>query len=120
MPHKTITSEELAALEAQVEQDRKLFVNKPSMRQFLTPEEMANATPLYWSLQSLIAQLKQARQAAGLSLADVAERTGLRPETLSRLETGRLVNPTYQTLAKYAVALGLSINMEATPAKPPR
>jgi transcriptional regulator with XRE-family HTH domain len=90
------------------------------MQEFLTPEEMANATPLYWSLQSLIAQLKQARQAAGLSLADVAERTGLRPETLSRLETGRLVNPTYQTLAKYAVALGLTINMEAAPAKPPR
>jgi transcriptional regulator with XRE-family HTH domain len=41
-----------------------------------------------------------------LSLADIAERTGMDKGALSRLENGRFLNFTFATLARYARALG--------------
>jgi transcriptional regulator with XRE-family HTH domain len=41
-----------------------------------------------------------------LSLADVAERSGIDKAALSRLENGVHDNPTVETLARYAAALG--------------
>jgi transcriptional regulator with XRE-family HTH domain len=52
-------------------------------------------------------QLKDAREAAGVTLAELSSRCGLAVETLSRLETGALTNPTWKTLGVYAAALGL-------------
>jgi transcriptional regulator with XRE-family HTH domain len=45
-------------------------------------------------------------ESQGLSLADVSERTGLDRAMLSKLETGKLANPTVGTLRRYARALG--------------
>jgi transcriptional regulator with XRE-family HTH domain len=42
----------------------------------------------------------------GLSLADVAERTGIDKAALSRLETAQNMNPTVSTLCRYANSLG--------------
>jgi DNA-binding XRE family transcriptional regulator len=75
--------------------------------------DVENATPFYFALRSFILQLKTAREQAGLTHAQIAERTGLAAETLCRLETGTLINPTYQTLAKYAVAVGKTLRIEA-------
>jgi len=47
----------------------------------------------------------KAREAAGLTLAQVAAKTGLAEETLCRLESGAVTNPTWQTLGRYAVAV---------------
>ena len=44
-------------------------------------------------------------------LKEVAECSGLALETLSRLETGTLTNPTWQTLTTYASALGHSVDL---------
>jgi transcriptional regulator with XRE-family HTH domain len=49
--------------------------------------------------------MRRVRKTAGLSLADVAERTGMDRGFVSRLETGQ-GNPTVETLARYAAALG--------------
>jgi DNA-binding XRE family transcriptional regulator len=57
-------------------------------------------------LQELFDQLKAAREAKGLSLADVTERTGMDRSALSKLETGQRPNPTIETLARYAEAVG--------------
>ena len=51
--------------------------------------------------------MKEAREAAGVTLAELSARTNLAIETLSRLETGALTNPTWKTLGTYAAALGL-------------
>lgn len=53
-----------------------------------------------------IGGLRQERERAGLSLGDVAERSGMDKATLSRLENGWCPNPTLNTLARYARAVG--------------
>ena len=72
----------------------------------MTPQELADAAPFYFVLREYVRQLKEAREAAGLTLADVSARTGMAVESLSRLETGAQTNPTWKTLAAYAKALG--------------
>ena len=62
-------------------------------------------TRAYFEIKQLLHVLRQAHESANLSLADVAERTGMDKAALSRLETGQ-GNPTIDTLARYAAALG--------------
>jgi DNA-binding XRE family transcriptional regulator len=57
-------------------------------------------------LQELLLQLKAAREAKGLSLADLTELTGMDRSALSKLETGQRANPTVETLVRYAEAVG--------------
>ena len=57
-------------------------------------------------LDELLRQLKAAREAKGLSLADVTELTGMDRSALSKLETGQRPNPTIETLVRYAEAVG--------------
>jgi len=57
-------------------------------------------------LQELLLQLKAAREAKGLSLAEVTELTGMDRSALSKLETGQRPNPTVDTLVRYAEAVG--------------
>jgi DNA-binding XRE family transcriptional regulator len=57
-------------------------------------------------LQELLLQLKAAREAKGMSLADVTELTGMDRSALSKLETGQRPNPTVETLVRYAEAVG--------------
>jgi len=85
---------------------RKQLEHKPGPEELLTPQEMADAAPFCFVLRDYIKQLKEARQAAGLTLADVSDQTGLAVESLSRLETGALTNPTWKTLGSYAEAMG--------------
>ena len=64
--------------------------------------------------------LKKARLAAGLSLSQVAAQGGLDKGTLSRLEAGQHLNPTLDTLSRYALALGRGLalsfpQLEQTP-----
>src|SRR5712691_4458400 len=57
-------------------------------------------------LHRLLMQLKTAREAQGLSLADLTELTGMDRSALSKLETGQRANPTVETLVRYAEAVG--------------
>jgi DNA-binding XRE family transcriptional regulator len=57
-------------------------------------------------LQELLVELKAAREAKGLSLADLTEITGMDRSALSKLETGQRANPTIETLVRYAEAVG--------------
>jgi len=63
-------------------------------------------TAAYFAVGALLKQLRREREAAGLSLGDLADRTGIDRAALSRLETGKHMNPTVDTLARYAAALG--------------
>jgi predicted transcriptional regulator len=56
--------------------------------------------------QPLFRQLKDAREAKGLSLADLTDVTGMDRSALSKLETGQRSNPTVETLVRYAEAVG--------------
>jgi len=57
-------------------------------------------------LQAVLIALKTAREAKGLSLAQVMELTGMDSSSLSKLETGQRANPTVETLVRYAEAVG--------------
>ena len=57
-------------------------------------------------LETLVQELKAAREAQGLSLADLSRLTGMDRSALSKLETGQRPNPTLETLARYAEAVG--------------
>jgi ribosome-binding protein aMBF1 (putative translation factor) len=64
------------------------------------------------AILTLLAQFKAARESQGLTLADVAERMEIDPPALSRLETGKVLNPTLATLHKWAAALGRKLKVE--------
>jgi len=56
--------------------------------------------------RELLAQLKAAREAKGLSLDDLTAITGLDRSALVELELGQGRKPTIETLTRYAEAVG--------------
>lgn len=85
--------------------------DKPTLQQLVASGEYTEPMPLgdYIELVQTVAELRQAREDAGLSLADVAERTGMDRGAISKLETGVHGNPTMATLQRYAAAVGKQI-----------
>ncbi|MCX5045906.1 helix-turn-helix transcriptional regulator [Aldersonia sp. NBC_00410] len=67
----------------------------------LTPEQLAAG-------KRLGQQLRQAR--GDRTLADVAEAAGISPETLRKIETGRMATPAFTTVAALARVLPLSLD----------
>jgi DNA-binding XRE family transcriptional regulator len=65
---------------------------------------------------SLMARFKVLRESQGLTLAEVAERMGIDAPALSRLETGKMLNPTLATLHKWAEALGQKLEVSLSSA----
>lgn len=60
-----------------------------------------------------LATLKQERERRGLSLAEVSEQSGLDKGMLSRLENGKILNPTVATLWRYARSLEMALTITA-------
>ena len=58
--------------------------------------------------QRLGALLRRAR--GGRSMLDVALDAGISPETLRKIETGRVATPSFPTVAAIATVLGLSLD----------
>jgi DNA-binding XRE family transcriptional regulator len=82
-----------------------------------TPKQLADAEGGIAAFQDVlrgcVAQLKAAREAAGLSLTDVSRMTDIAVESLSRLESGTTMNPTWKTLGRVAVAVGCKLRLTA-------
>ncbi len=68
------------------------------------------------TFRRFIMSLRRERERLGLSLNDVAERAKINKAALSRLENGQHENPTVNTLARYARALGKSLTWGVTDA----
>lgn len=69
---------------------------------------------------ALLRELLLARQTAGLTQAEVAEKMGTKPPAVTRLETALSDNrhsPTIATLKKYAQAVGCKLEVHLVPAK---
>src|SRR5205823_14519367 len=97
---------------------RELFKDKPTLEQLVARGELSgNTVPmgLYLAIQQLLHDLKKARESAGLSLADVAERTGMDKAVLSKLENGQHGIRTLPSLARYSQAVGLKLVFSLTP-----
>ncbi len=95
---------------------REKFKDRPTIEELvargdLTGQPMTHG--LHLELRALLHDLKQVRESAGVSLADLAEKSGIDKAALSRLENGVQANPTLETLARYAAALGKQIRLTA-------
>lgn len=107
------TPEERARHQAAREKFEK---ERPTPRQLIETEGYIGPFPhgSFFDLLAALGELKHAREAAGLSLADVAERSGIDKAALSRLENGVHDNPTVLTLLRYAAALGKRLSWTIT------
>ena len=78
----------------------------PSLEELITRSEGANFNlhGEYRGSRAFVEEIKRAREAAGLTLAEVSRRCGIDQPALSRLENGHNPNPTLDTLWRCAVA----------------
>jgi DNA-binding phage protein len=72
-------------------------------------DRMRTEGPPNRPFHELIATLRAERERQGLSLTEIAERTGMDRAAIHKLEIGLNRNPTCATLARYAEALGARI-----------
>ena len=70
------------------------------------------------TIDAVVNALDEAREAEGLSKADLARAVGSEPAVVRRLFGSGRVNPTLGTLAEVAAALGLRITVVEDPAAP--
>ncbi len=76
---------------------------------FEEAERVRAASPPQRPFLDLIVALRAERERQGLSLDDLAERTGFDRAAIHKLEIGVNTNPTLTTLTRYAGALGARI-----------
>ena len=97
---------------------RDMFRNwHPSPEELIASGEGANFDlhGEYRELRPFVEEIKQAREAAGLTLAEVSRRCGIDQPALSRLENGHNKNPTLDTLWRYAAAVGRRLVLTTEP-----
>lgn len=100
--HKTLTSAErrrYAAAAEQVDREEKQNILATGREVFAEHERLLLVVDL----------LRQERQRQGLSLTELADRTGIDEANLARLEHGGDLNPTIATLERIAAALGKDV-----------
>jgi DNA-binding XRE family transcriptional regulator len=103
-----ITPEHRQEIEAIRERFRRERPNLQKLRESGDVSEVVTQGE-YVGLLAMLAALKRYRETKGLSLADVAERCGMDRSAVSRLENGVYLNPTLDTLYRYAGAIGAEI-----------
>lgn len=91
----------------------KFQAERPTLEQLVASGEYSELILLgaYWQLAAIVEALRRERQRQGLSLSGIAKQSGIDKAALSRLEGGQNVNPTWNTLSRYAAALGKEIAM---------
>ncbi len=68
------------------------------------------------TIDRIVNELDAAREAAGLSKAELARAINSEPATVRRLFSSSHVNPTLGTLAEVAAALGMQVVLQPLPA----
>src|SRR4051812_2330248 len=115
-PRKQTPAQEAAerAIREQFEHDR------PSLQELIARGDVGPVVTMgeHWELRQTFAALKALRQQQGLSLADLAERTGMDRAMISRLENGSVDNPTIATVSRYARALGKRVEVRLVDVAP--
>jgi DNA-binding Xre family transcriptional regulator len=101
--------------QAEIEQVRRQFADHPSREELIRrgdidPERTLTGDGRLALIQAL-AELKRVRAERGLSLTDLADRSGIDRAAISRLESGKNPNPTFETVARYAAAVGVRVRI---------
>ena len=63
---------------------------------------------------AVVGEMIEARQAAGLTQAEIASRMGTTQSVIARLETARHM-PTFDLVARYAAAIGRRLDIHLVP-----
>ncbi len=107
-----LSAEQRAAIEAIRERSRK---ERPGPDELIDRGELDELVPQaqYIELRALAVRFREIRERLGLSLTDLSERSGLTRAAISRLENGWNLNPTLETLFRYAEALGIDLRLTA-------
>lgn len=90
----------------------------PTIDEMIDSGEMSaesNIQSAYVELLQLVHALKAERTRLGWSQAEASTRAGLTAAVISALESGRTVNPTLNTLYRYALSLGVTIRLMVEP-----
>jgi DNA-binding XRE family transcriptional regulator len=108
-----LTPEQQAAVKAIRERSRH---DRPGPDELIDRGEIDELVPhgQFMELRMLTARLRLLRDEQGLSLTDVSERSGLTRAAVSRLENGWNLNPTLDTLFRYAAAVRAHVALSAT------
>jgi DNA-binding XRE family transcriptional regulator len=104
----TIKPPRTAEQQAEEEAIRRQHVAKPVRQR----PAGALSRQSFAAILTLVGRFKAVRESHGLTLAQVAERMGIDAPALSRLETGKVLNPTLATLHKWAEALGQKLEID--------
>jgi len=91
---------------------REKFKDEPRIEELVAAGELkGQPVPLgvHVSLRLILQTLRKVREQAGLSLADVSQRSGMDKAMLSRLENGHVLNPGLETILRYVGALGKDV-----------
>lgn len=102
------TLEETARLRADRERYQR---DKPTPEQLLAEGGHSDFVSLgqFLELRQLFSRLKEVREEQKMTLAELAESSGIDQAALSRIENGRNANPTVDTLFRIAASLGKAI-----------
>jgi DNA-binding XRE family transcriptional regulator len=113
-----LSPEQQAAIKAIRDRARK---ERPGPDELIDQGELDELVPQaqYIELRALAVRLRELREGMGLSLTDLSEQTGMTRAAISRLENGWNLNPTLETLFRYAEALGVCLRLAVDePAEP--
>lgn len=107
-PDKRAAAEAVLARSRTPEHRARETADRDAIRRELRETGRVAVTPAeeVEGLRVFLETLRREREARGLSLADLAELSGIDKAALSRLENCQQMNPTIHTLARYARALG--------------
>lgn len=93
---------------AQIAAIRHKYRAKPTPDQLLASGDYDDPVTLAtrWAMMRAAAHLKSLRESSQLTIRALAEKTGMTPAALSRLENGVFENATVRSLNRYAIAFG--------------
>jgi DNA-binding XRE family transcriptional regulator len=105
-----LSAEQRAAIEAIRERTRR---ERPGPDELIDRGELDELVPQaqYIETRALGVRFRRIRERMGWSLTDLSERSGLTRAAISRLENGWNLNPTLETLFRYAEALGVGLSL---------
>jgi DNA-binding XRE family transcriptional regulator len=112
-----LTAEQQAAIKAIRERSK---VERPGPDELIDQGELDELVPhgQFMELRNATVKLRQIREARGLSLTDVSERSGMTRAAISKLENRWNLNPTLDTLYRYAAAIGAQIKLTVEETEP--
>ena len=112
-----LTAEQQAAIKAIRERSK---VERPGPDELIYRGELDELVPdgPYIELRVATVKLRKIRAARALSLTDVSDRSGMTRAAISKLENGWNLNPTLDTLYRYATAIGAHIKLTVEEAEP--